>query len=196
MLVDLGRNDVGKVAAAGSVRVTRLMEVERYSHVMHISSTVNGTLQAALSCWDALQAALPAGTVSGAPKVRAMQIIDSLEATRRGPYGGGIGFVAFTGEMDMALALRTMVVPTAQGDTLYDYGGWDRASAPRREWVFHLQSGAGIVADSVPEAEYQETVNKAAGLARAIDLAEEAFVGGAGPAVQAPAGGAAQHSKK
>ena len=180
MLVDLGRNDVGKVAAAGSVRVTKLMEVERYSHVMHISSTVNGTLQAALSCWDALQAALPAGTVSGAPKVRAMQIIDALEATRRGPYGGGIGFVAFTGEMDMALALRTMVVPTAHADTLYDYGGWDRAAAgapPRREWVFHLQSGAGIVADSVPEAEYQETVNKAAGLARAIDLAEEAFAG-------------------
>ena len=180
MLVDLGRNDVGRVAAAGSVRVARLMDVERYSHVMHISSTVTGTLAAGLSAWDALQAALPAGTVSGAPKVRAMQIIDSLERTRRGPYGGGIGIASFTGEMDMALALRTMVVPTASGDALYDYaapppaGG--AAPPPRREWVFHVQAGAGIVADSVPESEYQETVNKAAGLARAIDLAESAFL--------------------
>jgi len=182
MLVDLGRNDVGRVAAAGSVRVERLMEIERYSHVMHISSTVTGQLAAGLGAWDALRAALPAGTVSGAPKVRAMQIIDQLEGTRRGPYGGGIGIASFTGEMDMALALRTMVVPTAAGDTLYDYarargsaeGG--AGAAPRREWLFHVQAGAGIVADSVPEAEYQETVNKAAGLARAIDLAESAFL--------------------
>ena len=105
-----------------------------------------------------------------------MQIIDELEAARRGPYGGGVGLVGFTGEMDMALALRTMVVPTAATDTMYDYGSSDRGGAPRREWVVHLQSGAGIVADSDPESEYQETVNKAAGLARAIDLAEEAFL--------------------
>jgi anthranilate synthase component 1 len=180
MLVDLGRNDVGRVAQAGSVRVTKLMDIERYSHVMHISSTVNGALADGLTAWDALQAALPAGTVSGAPKVRAMQIIDALEPTRRGPYGGGVGIAAFTGEMDMALALRTMVVPTSNADTMYDYaaaaGAADDELAPRREWVFHVQAGAGVVADSVPESEFQETVNKAAGMARAIDLAEEAFL--------------------
>ena len=180
MLVDLGRNDVGRVAKAGTVRVTKLMDIERYSHVMHISSTVNGTLTDGLTAWDALQAALPAGTVSGAPKVRAMQIIDDLEPTRRGPYGGGVGIAAFTGEMDMALALRTMVVPTSNSDTMYDYAaasaGVDDEAAPRREWVFHVQAGAGVVADSVPESEFQETVNKAAALARAIDLAEEAFL--------------------
>jgi anthranilate synthase component 1 len=180
MLVDLGRNDVGRVAQAGSVRVTKLMDIERYSHVMHISSTVNGALADGLTAWDALQAALPAGTVSGAPKVRAMQIIDALEPTRRGPYGGGVGIAAFTGEMDMALALRTMVVPTSNADTMYDYAAAAAAAddepAPRREWVFHVQAGAGVVADSVPESEFQETVNKAAGMARAIDLAEEAFL--------------------
>ena len=198
MLVDLGRNDVGRVAAAGTVRVERLMDIERYSHVMHISSTVSGTLADSLTSWDALQAALPAGTVSGAPKVRAMQIIDALENVRRGPYGGGIGIAAFTGEMDMALALRTMVVPTRCEDALYDLAGdaggdSDGAHAngnagaasagapgvalhPRREWMFHIQAGAGIVADSVPEAEFQETVNKAAALARAIDVAEQAFL--------------------
>ncbi len=183
MLVDLGRNDVGRVAAAGSVRVAKLMDIERYSHVMHISSTVNGALADGLTAWDALQAALPAGTVSGAPKVRAMQIIDALEPTRRGPYGGGIGIAAFTGEMDMALALRTMVVPTSNADTMYEYGaggaggehGGEQGGA-RREWVFHVQAGAGVVADSVPESEFQETVNKAAGMSRAIDLAEEAFL--------------------
>jgi anthranilate synthase component I len=167
MLVDLGRNDVGRVADVGTVKVEKLMEVERYSHVMHISSTVTGRLRAGLGCWDALRAALPAGTVSGAPKVRAMQIIDELEANKRGPYGGGIGHVSFTGGMDMALALRTMVMPTAQATPTE--GG-------RREWTVHLQAGAGLVADSVPEAEYEETVNKAAALGRAIDLAEQAFV--------------------
>jgi anthranilate synthase component 1 len=190
MLVDLGRNDVGRVAAAGSVRVAKLMDIERYSHVMHISSTVNGALADGLTAWDALQAALPAGTVSGAPKVRAMQIIDALEPTRRGPYGGGIGIAAFTGEMDMALALRTMVVPTSNADTMYEYGGGSAGGGAggehgggggeqggaRREWVFHVQAGAGVVADSVPESEFQETVNKAAGMSRAIDLAEEAFL--------------------
>ncbi|OUS47519.1 anthranilate synthase alpha subunit [Ostreococcus tauri] len=165
MLVDLGRNDVGRVSKAGTVKVEKLMEIERYSHVMHISSTVTGSLVDNLGPWDVLRAALPAGTVSGAPKVRAMQIIDDLEVTRRGPYGGGIGYVGFTGEMDMALALRTMVVPTRQAK---DVNG-------SREWMIHLQAGAGIVADSNPESEYQETVNKAAALGRAIDLAESAF---------------------
>jgi anthranilate synthase component I len=201
MLVDLGRNDVGRVAESGSVLVERLMEVERYSHVMHISSTVTGTLRPELDAWDALRAALPAGTVSGAPKVRAMQAIDALEAAKRGPYGGGIGHVGFGGSMDMALGLRTMVIPTADEDGLYSYGGAGAqgqqqpqaggggngggAQRPparaRREWAVHLQAGAGIVADSVPAAEYEETVNKAAALGRAIDLAEQAFVLSDGP---------------
>ncbi|GFR49083.1 hypothetical protein Agub_g11111 [Astrephomene gubernaculifera] len=177
MLVDLGRNDVGKVSVSGSVVVEKLMEVERYSHVMHISSTVTGQLLPALDAWDALRAALPAGTVSGAPKVRAMQIIDQLEVNKRGPYGGGIGHVSFTGAMDMALGLRTMIIPDAAADTLYKYDTpAGPACPPRREWSVHLQAGAGIVADSRPEAEYEETVNKAAALGRAIDLAEQAFV--------------------
>eukprot|EP00878_Enallax_costatus_P014962 GHUV01015666.1.p1 GENE.GHUV01015666.1~~GHUV01015666.1.p1 ORF type:complete len:481 (+),score=153.14 GHUV01015666.1:575-2017(+) len=172
MLVDLGRNDVGKVSKSGSVVVEKLMEIERYSHVMHISSTVTGKLQQGLDSWDALRAALPAGTVSGAPKVRAMQIIDELEVNKRGPYGGGLGHVAFSGTMDMALGLRTMVIPTANEDSLYSYSGTNS----RREWTVHLQAGAGLVADSVPESEYEETLNKAAALGRAIDLAEQAFV--------------------
>jgi anthranilate synthase component 1 len=191
MLVDLGRNDVGRVAVPGTVSVDKLMEVERYSHVMHISSTVTGRLAPGLTPWDALRAALPAGTVSGAPKVRAMQIIDGLEAAKRGPYGGGVGHVGFTGGLDMALALRTMVVPTAARDGGYLYAappgvggggggppvGAPSSSAPRREWKVYLQAGAGVVADSVPESEYEETVNKAAALGRAVDLAEAAFVG-------------------
>lgn len=172
MLVDLGRNDVGRVAESGSVKVEKLMEVERYSHVMHISSTVTGRLKQGLDCWDALRAALPAGTISGAPKVRAMQIIDELEANRRGPYGGGIGHIGFTGSMDMALALRTMIIPTNAVDHMYSY---QQGGKPRREWTFHIQAGAGIVADSRPEAEYEETVAKAAALGRAIDVAESAF---------------------
>jgi len=161
MLVDLGRNDVGIVAVPGTVQLPAMMEIERYSHVMHISSTVTGRLRAGLDCWDALRAALPVGTISGAPKIRAMQIIDELEPVRRGPYGGGIGYVALDGDMDIALALRTMVVPTAlkQGAT----------------WTYHLQAAGGIVADSDPADEFMETVNKAAGLARAIDVAERAF---------------------
>ena len=172
MLVDLGRNDVGKVSVSGTVDVKTLMEVERYSHVMHISSTVMGKLLPELDAWDALRAALPAGTVSGAPKVRAMQIIDDLEVNRRGPYGGGVGHVSFTGTMDMALGLRTMVIPTRSDDVMYQYN--DKGN--RREWVVHIQAGAGVVADSVPEKEYEETVNKAAALGRAVDLAEKAFV--------------------
>jgi len=161
MLVDLGRNDVGRVAQRASVTLPALMEIERYSHVMHISSTVKGVLGEGLDCWDALRAALPVGTISGAPKVRAMQIIDELEPVRRGPYGGGFGGVGLDGSMDIALALRTMVVPTAlqRGE----------------EWTYHIQAAGGIVADSDPEAEFAETVNKASALLRAIEVAERAF---------------------
>ncbi|ESW35522.1 hypothetical protein PHAVU_001G241700 [Phaseolus vulgaris] len=173
MLVDLGRNDVGKVAKSGSVKVEQLMNIERYSHVMHISSTVTGELQEHLSSWDVLRSALPVGTVSGAPKVKAMELIDELEVTRRGPYSGGFGYISFFGEMDIALALRTMVFPTGtRYDTMYSYKDLDQ----RHEWIAYLQSGAGIVADSVPADEHQECQNKAAALARAIDLAESAFV--------------------
>ncbi|KAI3815997.1 hypothetical protein L1987_15681 [Smallanthus sonchifolius] len=172
MLVDLGRNDVGKVTKPGSVKVENLMTVERYSHVMHISSTVTGELLDHLTCWDALSAALPVGTVSGAPKVKAMELIDKLEVTRRGPYSGGFGWISFSGEMDIALSLRTMVFPTGtRFDTMYLY----KDDTKRKQWVAYLQAGAGIVADSVPEDEQQECENKAAALARAIDLAESAF---------------------
>ncbi|KAK7857398.1 anthranilate synthase alpha subunit 1, chloroplastic [Quercus suber] len=174
MLVDLGRNDVGKVSKNGSVKVEKLMNVERYSHVMHISSTVTGELNDDLTCWDALRAALPVGTVSGAPKVRAMEIIDTLEVTRRGPYSGGFGTVSFSGDMDIALALRTMVFPTGNRyNTMYSY---NKDGTKRQEWIANLQTGAGIVADSNPDDEQQECQNKAAGLARAIDLAESAFL--------------------
>jgi anthranilate synthase component 1 len=151
MLVDLGRNDVGRIARFGSVELSDLLTVERYSHVMHISSTVTGRLEAGKTAFDALRSCLPAGTLSGAPKVRAMQIIDELEPHRRGPYGGAVGYVDFTGNMDTCIALRTMVI---QGQTAY------------------VQAGAGLVADSDPEAEYQETVNKAKGLLRALEIAE------------------------
>jgi anthranilate synthase component I len=151
MLVDLGRNDVGRVAKFGSVELSDLLTVERYSHVMHISSTVTGRLEPGKSSFDALRACLPAGTLSGAPKVRAMQIIDELEPHRRGPYGGAVGYVDFTGNMDTCIALRTMVV---QGQTAY------------------VQAGAGLVADSDPASEYHETVNKAKGLLRALEIAE------------------------
>jgi anthranilate synthase component 1 len=161
MLVDLGRNDLARVCDPASVRLQRVMEVERYSHVMHLSSTVTGRLPDTATCWDALRSTLPAGTVTGAPKVRAMQIIDELEPTRRGPYAGGIGVVGFEGNMDIALALRTFVIPTAA----------HRDGA----WTVHLQAGAGVVADSEPAREYDETVSKAAALGRAIDLAESAF---------------------
>ncbi|KAG6528885.1 hypothetical protein ZIOFF_011077 [Zingiber officinale] len=287
MLVDLGRNDVGRVSKAGSVKVEKLMNVERYSHVMHISSTVTGEALADLTCWDALRAALPVGTVSGAPKLRitvldllpdvirssdptfwlpdhtyigsalstslqvaaineqklrslqfstlichdssvvpvssallntyaslaasvlwladidllnhprytssledlksaddiieatvesevkAMELIDQMEATRRGPYSGGFGGVSFTGDMDIAIALRTIVFPTgSRYNTMFSYKDMQR----RQEWVAHLQAGAGIVADSNPDEEQKECENKAAGLARAIDLAESTFV--------------------
>ena len=165
MLVDLGRNDVGRVCKPGTIELSGVMTVERYSHVMHISSTVTGELREGLDCWDALRAALPVGTISGAPKIRAMQIIDELEKVRRGPYGGGMGWVGLDGQMDIALSLRTMVVPT---DLMRTEGG-------RAAWTYHVQAAGGIVADSDPEAEFFETVNKAAALGRAIDLAESAF---------------------
>jgi len=161
MLVDLGRNDLGRVCERASIELERLLAVERYSHVMHLSSTLTGRLREGLDGWDALRGTLPVGTVSGAPKVRAMQIIDELEPVRRGPYAGGIGYVSLRGDMDMAIALRTMVIPTR---------GWSGGG-----WTVHLQAGAGIVADSVPSRENEETANKAAALNRSIDLAESAF---------------------
>jgi anthranilate synthase component I len=151
MLVDLARNDVGRVAEIGSVRIGDLLSVEHYSHVMHLSSTVTGRLRRDLTAFDALRASLPAGTLSGAPKVRAMEIIDELEPHRRGPYGGAVGYVDFGGNMDTCIALRTMVL---LGQTAY------------------VQAGAGVVADSVPASEYEETVNKAMSLLRAIEVAE------------------------
>lgn len=165
MLVDLGRNDVGKVSEYGTVTPEKVMQVEKYSHVMHISSTITGQLRKGLTSWDALRSTLPAGTISGAPKIRAMQIIDDVEPTKRGPYGGGIGYISYHDTMNMALALRTMVVPSkprinAEGNP---------------EWEYFLQAGAGIVYESDPEAEYTETVNKAMAMNRAIDLAESAF---------------------
>jgi anthranilate synthase component 1 len=151
MLVDLGRNDVGRVAEYGTVKLSDVMTIERYSHVMHITSNVTGQLRPGKDAFDALQACLPAGTVSGAPKVRAMEIIDELEPHRRGPYAGAVGYMDFAGNMDTCIALRTIVV---QNGTAY------------------VQAGAGIVADSVPASEYQETLNKARGLLRAIGLTE------------------------
>lgn len=152
MLVDLARNDVGRVAEYGTVAVTKQFVVERYSHVMHISSEVVGRLAPDKTSLDALRAGLPAGTLSGAPKVRAMEIIDELEPHRRGPYGGAVGYIDFTGHMDTCIALRTIVMT---GQTAY------------------LQAGAGIVADSVPASEYEETLNKARGLLKAIEVAEQ-----------------------
>lgn len=157
MLVDLGRNDVGRVAIPASTQIDELMSIERYSHVMHISSTVTGTLQPGLDGWDALASTLPVGTISGAPKVRAMQIIDELEPVKRGPYGGGFGWAGLNGEMDLALALRTIVVPTAL--------------RVEDRWTYHLQASGGIVADSEARAEFQETLNKAAAPLRAVQLA-------------------------
>ncbi|HEX3728123.1 MAG TPA: anthranilate synthase component I, partial [Pirellulales bacterium] len=151
MLVDLGRNDVGRVARYRSVELTDVMTIERYSHVMHITSNVSGMLAEGRDAFDALRACLPAGTVSGAPKVRAMEIIDELEPHRRGPYAGAVGYVDFNGNMDTCITLRTLVV---QGKKAY------------------IQAGAGIVADSVPAEEYQETLNKARGLLKAVEITE------------------------
>jgi anthranilate synthase component I len=151
MLVDLGRNDVGRVAQPGTVSVDRLMEVERYSHVMHISSTVSGQLRDGCASLDALRAAFPAGTVSGAPKIRAMEVIAELEPDQRGVYAGALGYVSFGGNLDMAITLRTVVV--ADG-------------------VAYVQAGAGVVADSRPEREFEETLEKAGAMFKAIEMAE------------------------
>jgi anthranilate synthase component I len=150
MLVDLGRNDVGRVAAVGSVKVTETMAIERYSHVMHIVSNVEGRLRDGLDAIDVLRASFPAGTVSGAPKVRAMEIIDELEPEKRGVYAGAVGYLGFHGDMDLAIAIRTAVV---------------------KDGRLHVQAGAGIVADSVPESEWQETRAKARAVLRAAEIA-------------------------
>ena len=151
MLVDLARNDVGIVAEPKTIELSDVMTVERYSHVMHIVSDVKGKLAEGKTAFDALRAALPVGTVSGAPKIRAMEIIDEFEPTRRGPYAGAVGYVDFSGNMDTCIALRTMVIADGKA---------------------YIQAGAGIVADSVPETEYEETISKARALLRAIEVAE------------------------
>jgi anthranilate synthase component 1 len=161
MLIDLGRNDVGRLAIPGSVRVTEQMVIERYSHVMHIVSNVEGTLPAERDAVDVLRATFPAGTVTGAPKVRAMELIDDLEPVTRGVYAGAAGYIAFGGDMDMAIAIRTAVI---------------------RDGVLHVQAAAGIVADSVPEREWDETNIKARALLRAADMADA----GLGPEEGAP----------
>ena len=152
MLVDLGRNDVGRVAGIGSVKVTELMNVERYSHVMHLVSNVEGDLMDGLDAFDVLRSCFPAGTVTGAPKVRAMEIIEELEPTRRGPYAGAAGYFSYSGNMDTCITIRTLVI---------------------KDNKVYVQAGAGIVADSIPEREYAETVNKAMGMMRAVDMAEK-----------------------
>ena len=154
MLIDLARNDLGRIAEIGSVKVTDAYAVERYSHVMHIVSNVEGRLREGLSNMDVFRAAFPAGTLSGAPKIRAMQIIDELEPVKRGIYGGACGYLSFAGDMDLAIAIRTGIV---QDQTLY------------------VSAAAGIVADSVPELEWKETEAKARALLRAAELVEEGF---------------------
>ena len=151
MLVDLGRNDIGRVSEAGSVKVSELMDVERYSHIMHLVTHVQGKLRPDMDAFDALRACFPAGTVSGAPKVRAMEIIAELEPEKRGPYAGAVGYFSFSGNMDMAIAIRTMVVSKGTA---------------------YVQAGAGIVYDSIPSREYDESLNKARALLKALEQAE------------------------
>ena len=152
MLVDLGRNDLGRVCEYGSVKVDEMMEIELYSHVMHIVSSVSGTLREEVGAMDALRSVLPAGTLSGAPKVRAMQIIDELEPIKRGGYGGAIGYLSYAGDLDTAIHIRTVVV---------------------KDGVAHVQAGGGTVADAKPEYEYEESVAKSRAVMRAIELACE-----------------------
>mgnify|MGYP003556811181 CR=1 FL=1 len=152
MLFVLGRNDVGRVSQTGSVKLTDKMVIERYSHVMHIVSNVDATLKPNMSNMDILRATFPAGTVSGSPKVRAMQIIDELEPSKRGVYSGAVGYLGFNGDMDVAIALRTAVI---KDKTLY------------------VQAGAGIVADSVPQSEWEETLNKARAVIRAAQMVQD-----------------------
>jgi anthranilate synthase component 1 len=157
MLIDLGRNDIGRVSAPGSVRLTEVMTVERYSHVMHLTSSARGRVRPGTRPADVVRAAFPAGTLSGAPKIRAMEIIEELEPARRGIYGGAVGYVSYTGNMDLAIAIRTLV---SKGDTI------------------HVQAGAGIVADSVPSAEHAECVNKARAVVSAVEIARRGLGGG------------------
>jgi anthranilate synthase component 1 len=151
MLVDLGRNDIGRVSQPGTVAVSELMDVERYSHVMHLVTHVQGKLRPEMNAFDALRACFPAGTVSGAPKVRAMEIIAEIEPEKRGPYAGAAGYFSFSGNMDMAIAIRTMVVSKG---------------------VAYVQAGCGVVYDSVPQREYEESMNKARALLKALEQAE------------------------
>ncbi len=155
MLVDLGRNDVGRVSEMGSVNVDELMVIEKYSHVMHIVSNIKGRLKKGMDAFDVIMACFPAGTVSGAPKIRAMQIIDELEPTMRGPYAGAVGYFSFSNNMDTCINIRSVIM---------------------KDKTAYIQAGAGIVADSVPSNEYQETVNKAKAMVRAIEMAEEGLV--------------------
>jgi anthranilate synthase component I len=156
MLVDLGRNDIGRVCEFGSVRVKDLMIVERYSHVMHMVTALEGKLRSELSAVDAFCACFPAGTLSGAPKIRAMEVIEELEPSRRGIYGGSVFYADFSGNFDSCIAIRSMLVKGDQG---------------------YIQAGAGIVADSVPEEEYEESVNKAKAVVRAVERARAVAAG-------------------
>jgi anthranilate synthase component 1 len=151
MLIDLARNDIGRIAETGSVRVTEAVGVERYSHVMHIVSNVEGRLKGGLSALDVLKASFPAGTLSGAPKIRAMQIIAQYEPSQRGFYAGALGYFGYDGNSDTCIMLRTSLI---------------------KDGVIHIQAGAGVVADSVPESEFQETINKASALFKAVAIAE------------------------
>jgi anthranilate synthase component 1 len=154
MLVDLGRNDLGKVCEFGSVEVVNLMSIEKYSHVMHLVSSLRGQLRPEVDRFEALMACFPAGTVTGAPKVRAMEIIDQLEPTRRAVYAGAILYLDFSGNLDSCIAIRTLVVKDGKA---------------------YIQAGGGIVADSIPEKEYQETINKSRALIKAVEMAERGF---------------------
>jgi len=151
MLIDLGRNDVGRVAVTGSIELTEKMKIERYSHVMHIVSNVTGKLKPEMNAMDALRATFPAGTVSGAPKIRAMEIIDELEPVKRGIYAGAVGYIGWNGNMDTAIAIRTAVIKNGE---------------------LHIQAGAGVVHDSIPRLEWKETMNKGRAVFRAVEMAE------------------------
>jgi anthranilate synthase component 1 len=155
MLIDLGRNDVGRIADIGSVKLTDKMIVERYSHVMHIVSNVEGKLKEGKTALDVLRATFPAGTLSGAPKIRAMEIIHDIEPVKRGVYGGAVGYLSWHGDMDTAIAIRTAVIKDGQ---------------------LHIQAGAGVVADSVPKLEWKETQNKARAVFRAVAMAANGLI--------------------
>jgi anthranilate synthase component I len=150
MLVDLGRNDLGRVCAVGSVEVTELGIVERYSHVMHLVSNVRGRVRPGLDAYDVFRASFPAGTLTGAPKIRAMEIIEEMEPVKRGCYGGAVGYFSFDGNMDMCIAIRTVLI---------------------KDGMINVQAGGGVVADSVPGLEYEETMNKAKAMMKAVEMA-------------------------